>query len=163
MKPLAKCVLLGVCLASLLLSACGGASTPSPQVVGTPTPFPRSWSPFLTPTPDWPDLSGRLKCPSEASTGEEIGDKVRATAYNSGGRFGMVAENVFVDLVLSSDTVVPVQFAYPSDNFTEDGLLLGGREHIARLGRGESLKVAFSSAAKIPDDLGQHHAEPGTF
>ena len=55
----------------------------------------------------------------------------------------MVAENVFVDLVLSGDTVVPVQFAYPSDNFTEDGLLLGGREHIARLGRTEADVIIF--------------------
>jgi len=151
MKPSARSLVLGACIAGLLLAACGGAPAASPQVVGAPKPFATFAPPFPTPPP-FPDLSGQLKCPSRASPGEEIGDRVMVRARNSGGRYGRVAQNFFVDLVLSSDTVVPVQFATYSANFIEDGLLAGGREPVARLGPGETLEVLFPSSAAIPAD-----------
>jgi hypothetical protein len=62
------------------------------------------------------------------------------------------AQGFFIDLVLSSDTNIPVEFATYSPSFSEDALLKGGREHVESLAPGDSLDLPLHGTNKIPDD-----------
>ncbi len=98
------------------------------------------------------DLSGSLRCLSDASPGEELGDRIAVTLKNTDGGLSEDAEDFFVDLVLSSDEIIPAQLATYSPNFTDDVLLQGGREYVDRLGPGASLDLPLYGKNTIPAD-----------
>ena len=96
-----------------------------------------------------PDLTVSIKCPSRAYPGQELGKSIRVVVENRG---MAVAKDFFVDLVISSDTTIPVKYANYSPNFHEDVLFKGGRTHISSLAAGVTINVK-SLGAKIPDDI----------
>ncbi len=96
-----------------------------------------------------PDLTGNIRCPGQAGAGEDIRAAIHVVIQNNG---DVSANDFFVDLVLSRDTSIPVQYAVYSDNFTEDCLLKGGRTHVQTLADGTSQDVAVTLGAKIPND-----------
>lgn len=103
-----------------------------------------------------PDLTSSIECPIESYPGEELDGNINVTLENRGNR---AANDFFVDLVLSTDTTIPIDFAIDSPNFTEDVLLQGGREHVDSLGPGASLNLTLNGVNKIPDDtsLGNYY------
>ena len=96
-----------------------------------------------------PDLTCSITCPTESHTGEELDGNINVIVQNNGNR---AANDFSVDLVLSTDTAIPVNFAHYSPNFTEDVLLLGGREHVDSLGPGASLNLPLNGNNTIPED-----------
>ena len=62
----------------------------------------------------------------------------------------MPASGFHLDIVLSTDTSVPLRYATYSPNFAEDVLLGGGREHIDSLGAGKTLSVPLTGPDKLP-------------
>lgn len=102
-----------------------------------------------------PDLTANIKCPGSATPGEELGDRIKVFIVNKG---NAPANNFAVDLVLSTDEIVPVKFAAPSPNFSEDMLLKGGRENVASLASRSTLNLKLNGTNKIPDDT-----PPGTY
>ena len=96
-----------------------------------------------------PDLQVSIKCPSTAAAGQELGNSIAVYVENKGtapaGKFS-------VDLVLSTDTVVPVKLAVYSANFQEDALLLGGREFVSGLAPGAGLNLTLNGKNKIPNN-----------
>jgi hypothetical protein len=81
-----------------------------------------------------PDLVTRLTVPMTALSGSDIGASVKLIAYNIGtaaapGTSGVLdpANGYMIDLVLSTDVVVPPGPATYSPHFSEDVLLQGGR------------------------------------
>lgn len=81
-----------------------------------------------------PDLVTHLGAPPSASSGTDIGASVKLVASNIGtatapGTSGTLdpANGYMIDLVLSTDTIVPPGFAVYSAHFSEDVLLQGGR------------------------------------
>ena len=103
-----------------------------------------------------PDLTCSVECPVESYPGEELEGNINVILENRGNRAG---NDFFVDLVLSTDTTIPVDFATSSPNFTEDVLLQGGREHVDSLAPGASLNLTLNGVNKIPDDtpLGSYY------
>jgi len=103
-----------------------------------------------------PDLTCSIECQTESYPGEELEGNINVILENRGNR---AANDFFVDLVLSTDTTIPVDFAIHSPNFTEDVLLEGGREHVDSLGPGASLNLTLNGIDKIPDDtpLGNYY------
>jgi hypothetical protein len=91
--------------------------------------------------PGRPDLTGAITCPTRALPGEELGDRVEVVLNNSG---PVSAENFSVDLVLSSDTTIPVELATYSPIFSEDVLLQNGREQVESIAGGSSLDLSFA-------------------
>lgn len=111
-----------------------------------------------------PDLTGTITCPGQAGAGEDIRADIQVVIENIE---DVTASDFFVDLVLSTDTNIPVQYAVYSENFTEDCLLKGGRTHVQTLSGGDSKDVTVTLSAKIPNDtpLGTYYlgfvADPG--
>lgn len=96
-----------------------------------------------------PDLQAAIKCPGKAEPGEELGKRIKVVVKNKG---LAPARDFSVDLVLSSDTTVPVKYAVYSANYTEDVLLKGGREKVNFLGAGNTIPLTLNGTNKIPDD-----------
>jgi hypothetical protein len=96
-----------------------------------------------------PDLVIKIRCPHSAMAGQELGTSIEVFVKNRG---DVTAKDFNVDLVLSTDTTIPVQFATYSPNFSEDVLLQGGREKIDVLKPGQTKKVTLYGNNKIPDD-----------
>lgn len=97
-----------------------------------------------------PDLTAKLSCPSSAMAGEKLKNKISVKIMNIGKG---VAKDFSVDLVISSDTSIPVKFATYTPNFAEDALLLGGREHVSELKGNSSMGLRLNGANKIPEDI----------
>lgn len=95
------------------------------------------------------DLAVDMEYPIEVTPGEEMGDRVSVRVENKG---NIPAKAFNVELVLSSDTKIPVQPASPSENFTEDMLLKGARATVESLNPGESKTLSFKGAVNIPAD-----------
>lgn len=106
--------------------------------------------------PDSPDLMGTLECPPEAAAGEQLGSNLGVTVTNEG---TWDAGEFLVDLVISSDTTIPVQPANYSANYGEDVLLEGGREGVDALGPGSTQTVTLYGPNTIPADTpaGTHY------
>lgn len=96
-----------------------------------------------------PDLKGTIECPTQSYPGKELRDSIKVEIKNVGSQ---AANDFFVDLILSSDTMIPVKLASYSPNFEEDVLLDGGREHLESLAAGNSLDLTLHGANKIPED-----------
>ncbi len=96
-----------------------------------------------------PDLIIKLRCPKSAAAGQELGTSIQVWVRNQG---DVTAKNFSVDLVLSTDTTIPVKFAVYSPNFSEDVLLQGGREHVNELLPGKTINVKLNGNNKIPGD-----------
>jgi hypothetical protein len=96
-----------------------------------------------------PDLQVSIRCPANATAGQELGKSIAVYVENKGtapaGKFA-------VDLVLSSDAVVPVKFAAYSPSFHDDVLLKGGREFLNSLAAGAGVNLTLNGTNKIPDD-----------
>jgi len=95
------------------------------------------------------DLTAEIKCPGSATPGEELGKSIRVIVMNNG---QVAAARFAVDIVLSSDTNVPVAYAAYSANYTEDCLLQGGREHEFDLAAASSRNVTMNGNNRIPAD-----------
>lgn len=94
-----------------------------------------------------PDLYGSVTLSkTDLMAGEAIAADVKIVAYNGG---NARADIFWVDIVLSSDTVVPVQSATPSDVFKEDQLLMGGRERGLSISPLGSSQINISPGARI--------------
>ncbi|MCS7158704.1 MAG: hypothetical protein N0A16_13405 [Blastocatellia bacterium] len=100
------------------------------------------------PSQQLPDLTVSLGGPSAARPGEEIGTRLEIKVRNIGGAPAPGTNEArergyMVDIVLSTDEVVPPGFATFSPNFAEDVLLRGGRiSRTPTLGPGESATVS---------------------
>ena len=105
-----------------------------------------------------PDLVGTLTAPNITTVGEDIGPQLALEVTNQGGAMaaGSTVANsgagYMVDLVLSSDTVVPSGYATYSPTWHEDVLLQGGRvSNTSDLGPGASQSYSVGGGA-IPVD-----------
>jgi len=96
-----------------------------------------------------PDLEVSIKCPHQAYPGQELRKSIKVTVKNKG---TATAKNFSVDLVLSSDTIIPVKYAIYSPNFHEDVLLKGGREYVKSLAPGAKINLILYGTNKIPSD-----------
>ena len=96
-----------------------------------------------------PDITGTVRSPAQALPGEKLSTNLQVSLKNSGSE---VADSFFIDLVLSSDSIIPIRFAEYSPNFREDVLLEGGREHIKSLAVGASISPKLNGPNKIPED-----------
>jgi hypothetical protein len=94
-----------------------------------------------------PDLTVRMKYPINASPGQALAKEFSLTVENKG---AVEAKDVNVQVVISSDTQIPLQSAAYSENFQEDALLEGGQSTVASIKPGESLTVS------LPGPLKQH-------
>ena len=81
-----------------------------------------------------PDLVVLIVAPRSANAGDEIGQDIRIRARNMGlvaapGTVGRIDPDngYMIDVVLSTDALLPEGFASLSENFVEDMLLRGGR------------------------------------
>jgi len=103
-----------------------------------------------------PDLRVKFTAPSSAVAGTDIGSQVHLKVWNAGsapakGTVSAGANGYKVDLMLSTDTIVPPGPATYSPNFHEDVLLLGGRVSITQtLSPGQS--KTYPVGAGIPAD-----------
>lgn len=96
-----------------------------------------------------PDLIVRMKYPINTSPGEVLAKEFSLTVENKG---AVEAKDVNVQVVISSDTQIPLQPAAYSENFQEDALLEGGQSTVASIKPGESLTVSLPGPLKIPAD-----------
>jgi len=83
--------------------------------------------------------------------GGRVTVKVQNKGTNPAGEFT-------VELVLSSDTQIPLQPGTYSDTFVEDMLLRGGRRKVESLDPGETKTLKLEGPLKIPADT-----PPGRF
>lgn len=79
-----------------------------------------------------PDLKVDLSAPTSAYSGDDLSSLVSLKGYNAGtalarGTQSAGANGYMIDLMLSTDTVVPNTWGIYSPNFSEDVLLAGGR------------------------------------
>ncbi|MCP5103093.1 MAG: hypothetical protein GY950_06935, partial [bacterium] len=81
--------------------------------------------------------------------GAEMSKKVSVTIENKG---TMEAKDFDIQLVLSSDLVIPVKPAVYSENFKEDVLLKDALQKVASVKAGETVTITLEGAVKIPDD-----------
>ncbi len=98
-----------------------------------------------------PDLTGTITSNTASfHPGEVVRDSIEVVLQNA----GMVeAKNVQIDLVLSTDTIIPIQSASPSNVFQEDQLLPGGREFEELILPSDSVIVALGINVSLPDTL----------
>jgi Subtilase family len=104
-----------------------------------------------------PDLVVSLVAPSHAKPGQELRDEVSIRVGNIGkvSAEGSSPESrgYMVDLLLSTDELVPTGFGTPSDVFSEDVLLLGGRiSNTPTLLAGESVNVQ-EGGYRLPKEI----------
>ncbi len=96
-----------------------------------------------------PDLSVGIKCPGSARAGQDLGKSIAVRVENQG---NAPAGEFSVDLVLSNDTNVPVQLAAYAENYHDNILLKGGREHVNGLAAGVILPLTLNGSNRIPAD-----------
>jgi len=96
-----------------------------------------------------PDLTVKVKCPKQAYPGQNLGSSIKVSVKNKG---TAPAANFFVDIVLSSNTWIPMNLASYSASYAEDVLLKGGRENISLLAAGAKVNVTMNGSNKIPAD-----------
>lgn len=96
-----------------------------------------------------PDLVVYMKCPVKAYRGIPIKKILKVFVKNQGVK---VANNFFVEVVLSKNATIPVQKATYSPNFSDDVLLKGGRAKISTLNPGKTISVNFNGSLRIPLD-----------
>jgi|GEM_PF-3159795 len=110
-----------------------------------------------------PDIAVELKSPRSLAVpmtagkmnpgltpGSLIGKQVQVVVKNIGNRD---TGKFFVDVVLSTDTKVPVKMATYSPIFQEDVLILGGRLSVINLAPGKSQTLSLPAQSKIPDKI----------
>lgn len=95
------------------------------------------------------DLTVKIQGPNKAVPGQELGKSIKVRIRNKG---KVVAENFSVDLILSSNRHAPIQFAAYSPNYSDDVLLQGGREFVAKILPGQTIDVVLNGNNKIPAD-----------
>ena len=127
-------ILSAVALGASFLS--GVASTPVAQVPGADPnkDRPGAISRVRPRPPLRADLVVVIRSPRMANAGDEIGEDIEIRARNRGlaaapGTAGRIDpdDGYMIDVVLSTDPLLPDGFANPSANFVEDALLSGGR------------------------------------
>lgn len=96
-----------------------------------------------------PDLAPTIKCPGTATAGQELGSDIAVWVEN---KSGVPAGQFALDLVLSHDAVVPVDYALYSSAWQEDVLLQGGREFVSSLAAGAKASVTLNGNNRIPED-----------
>jgi len=101
------------------------------------------------------DLEAKITCPGSAVPGQDLKTSIQVTVRNNG---QVNAARFAVDLVLSSDPLVPVKYAVYADHFVEDCLLLGGREHEFNVAGGSTRNVTLNGNNRIPAGT-----PPGTY
>ena len=95
------------------------------------------------------DLTIKIKGPHKAVPGQELGKSIKVRVRNNG---KVAAANFSVDLILSKNRHAPVKFAVYSPNYSDDVLLQGGREFIAKILPGQTIDVVLNGNNKIPAD-----------
>jgi len=83
-------------------------------------------------SPNLSDLSVKISAPATATAGSDIGSQLRVVVSNTGkltavGTNSAGSNGYMVDIILSSDTNTPSNWAIYSPNYREDVLLRGGR------------------------------------
>jgi hypothetical protein len=96
-----------------------------------------------------PDLIVSMKYPVKVGPGESLTDKVTLTMENKG---TTAAQNVKVQLLISSDIQIPEKEAVYSETFQEDALLEGGEKTVETINPGEQVQFNFKGSLKIPAD-----------
>lgn len=95
------------------------------------------------------DLVPTLKCPGTAAAGQELGKGIAVWVENKG---NLAAGQFALDLVLSRDATVAVDYALYSSAWQEDVLLQGGREFVSSLDAGARAAVTLNGNNRIPED-----------
>jgi len=95
------------------------------------------------------DLTADMIYPIKAVPGEELGKRVSVRVENKGTN---PARDFNVELVLSSDTQIPVKPASYSENFNEDMMFKDGRKTVELLNPNKDITLSFDGSIKIPDD-----------
>lgn len=96
---------------------------------------------------EFADLLVTMKYPFNASPGQALGKDISLTIENKG---TVPAENFDVQVVLSSDTNVPVEPVTYSEEFKDNTLLEQGKETVAALQPGERITLSFKGPLKVP-------------
>ena len=111
---------------------------------------PLSLEPLALSRPDFIiDLSGI----SSALPGEDIGTRLIEKVANIG-TANSDLDYVQIDIVISTDTIVPSGYAIPSSTFREDALVLGGRDQAKNgLSAGSSYILPANDSEILPVDL----------
>jgi C1A family cysteine protease len=111
---------------------------------------------YITGVVKKPDLTVSILGPATAKPGQELGTSIKVKVTNRG---TVEAKNVVLDLVLSSNTTVPVKFATYSASYSDDVLLKGGRENIASIPAGATVSVVLNGSNQIPTNTpkGKHY------
>jgi len=105
-----------------------------------------------------PELRVKFTAPSSAVAGTDIGSRMNLKVWNAGsapakGTVSAGANGYKVDLMLSTDTIVPPGLATYSPNFHEDVLLQGGRISVTQTlnpAQGKSYPVGAGIPADAP-------------
>jgi|Deesub1362B_J571_1020462.scaffolds.fasta_scaffold02747_2 hypothetical protein len=97
-----------------------------------------------------PDLVVSINCPNQAYPGEELNKSIKVIIKNNG---TAPAKDFSIDVILSSDTIIPIKSAFYSPKFQEDVLLEGGREYIKFLAPRTQKELTLHGKNKIPDDV----------
>ena len=95
------------------------------------------------------DLTAEMTYPIKVVPGEELGKRVSIKVKNKGTD---AAKDFNVELVLSSDTQIPLKPASYSENFSEDILFKDGRKKVELLNPAEDITLNFDGSIKIPAD-----------
>ena len=96
------------------------------------------------------DVYGVLEYPLYVSPGEELKDRVTLKIYNDG---IVAAKDFFVELVLSSDSEIPMKPGVYRENFSEDVLLKDSRLKVEKLEPNEPITLTFNGSLTIPPDI----------
>jgi hypothetical protein len=98
---------------------------------------------------DFADLAVQLSYPVQATPGQQLQSEITVVIENKG---TMVAKNIVLEIILSSENKGAQKPAEISDQFVKDIRLNEGREIIPLLEAGQQLTVNFSGNLKIPED-----------
>ncbi len=107
-----------------------------------------------------PDLKVRFTAPKSVVPGTDISSQIKLKVYNSGsspapGTISAGRNGYMVDMVLSTDTNVPMTFAPYSPNFLEDVLVKGGRvsrTYTLRPGHSKFYPVGVTIPKNVPSN-----------
>lgn len=98
---------------------------------------------------EFPELAVNMKYPVSVAPGDPVGSKISVEVRNTGTKS---TGSFNVEMVLSSDNVIPVKPANVSETFGEDMLLKDGRKTIESLKPGESVTLTFADSMTIPEN-----------
>ena len=87
--------------------------------------------------------------PGRATIEQDLNRKIKVKVANVG---DVTTGSFSVDIILSTDTTAPIEFATYDPYFSEDVLLLGGREFIENLRPGQVKYVRLNGSNRIPLD-----------